>query len=163
MADESTDYPHSAAYYELIEMDKAGDPLGQFDSMTGGEQTISMVAYNVMDDKGNVTTKYMPGQTSFKEVTLLRAMDSLSKEMKDRFVASVMGKLKQVRTNYTVRWFDGEGKSLVWWHLMNAVPSAISGFSFNAPKEAYYTDFEITLQAENIIIQFEPIAEDPIP
>jgi phage tail-like protein len=147
-------YPHSASYYELLEMGKP-DPLGQFDSMTGGDQTISMVAYNVMDDKGNVTTKYMPGQTSFKEITLLRAMDSLSKEMKNRFVDAVMGRLKTVRQNYSVRWFDGDGKSLVRWDLINAVPSAISGFSFNAPKEAYYTDFELTLQAESIEIVFE--------
>jgi len=155
-------YPHPASYYELLEMG-SDDPLAQFDSMTGGDQTISLVTYNVIDAKGNVTTKYMPGQTSFKEVTLLRAMDSLSKDMKDRFVDAVVGRLKKVRQNYSVRWFDGQGESLVWWHLYNAVPSAISGFSFNAPKEAYYTDFELTLQAESIVIQFEPIDDDPIP
>ncbi|MFO7583560.1 MAG: phage tail protein [Anaerolineales bacterium] len=154
MSDESKYYPHPASYYELLEMG-SDDPLAQFDSMTGGDQTISLVAYNVMDDKGNVTTKYMPGQTSFKEITLLRAMDSLSEEMKNRFVDAVMGRLKTVRQNYSIRWFDGEGESLVWWHLYNAVPSTISGFSFNASKEAYYTDFELTLQAESIEIIFE--------
>lgn len=163
MSDEDEYYPSSASYYALYEMGKSDDPLAYFDSLTGGDQTISLVTYNVIDDKGNVTTKYMPGQTSFKEVTLLRAMDTLSKEMKNRFVEAVMGKLKTIRQNYSVRWFDGEGESIVWWHLYNAIPSGISGFSFNAKSEAYYTDFELTLQAESIVIQFEPIAEDPIP
>jgi phage tail-like protein len=159
-----SDYsPNPASYYALYEMDDKNDPLAYFDSLTGGDQTISLVTYNVIDAKGNVTTKYMPGQTSFKEVTLLRAMDSLSKDMKDRFVAAVVGKLKTVRRNYSIRWFDGEGESLVWWHLMNAIPKGISGFSFNAKTEAYYTDFELTLQAESIVIQFEPIADDPMP
>jgi phage tail-like protein len=163
MSDEYQDYPRSAAYYVLYEMGKTDDPLAQFDSLTGGDQTISLVTYNVIDGAGNVTTKYMPGQTSFQAVVLLRAMDNLSKEMKDRFVEAVMGKLKPIRKNYSVRWFDGEGESLVWWHLYNAIPTGISGFSFNSKSEAYYTDFELTLQPESIVIQFEPIADDPIP
>lgn len=154
MSDESKYYPHPASYYELLEMG-SDDPLAQFDQLTGGDQTISLVTYNVIDDKGNVTTKYMPGQTTFKEVTLLRAMDSFSEEVKNRFVASVMGKLKTSKQNYSIRWFDGEGNSLVWWHLYAAIPSAITGFSFNAKTEAYYTDFELTLQAESIEIVFE--------
>jgi phage tail-like protein len=162
MSDESNYYPHPSSYYALYEMGNSDDPLAYFDSMTGGDQTIALVTYNVMDDKGNVTTKYMPGQTSFQEIVLLRAMDSLSKQMKDLFVETVMGKLKKVRQNYSIRWFDGQGESLVWWHLYNALPTGISGFSFNAPKEAYYTDFELTLQAESIFIQFEPIGDDPI-
>jgi hypothetical protein len=52
--------------------------------------------------------------------------------------------------------YDSNGVPLVWWDLYNAVPVSISGFSFNASKEKNYTDFEISFQAENIIINFAP-------
>ena len=161
MSDDSY-YPHPASYYALYEMGE-DDPLAYFDSLTGGDQTIALVTYNVIDEKGNVTTRYMPGQTTFEPVLLLRAMDDYSKEMKNRFVDSVMGKLKTVRRNYSVCMFDGDANPVVWWHLFNAIPSKISGFSFNSKVEAYYTDFELTLHAESISIQFEPIAGDPLP
>jgi phage tail-like protein len=163
MSDEEKYYPNPASYYALYEMGKLDDPLAYFDSLTGGDQTIALVTYNVIDEKGNVTTKFMPGQTTFEPVVLLRAMDQFSKEMKDRFVDSVMGKLKKSRQNYSVLMFDGDANPVVWWHLFNAIPSKIDGFSFNSKTEAYYTDFELTLQAESIAIQFEPIAQDPLP
>ena len=160
MADDTynpLDHPTPASQYCLYEMIDKNHPLAYFDELTGGEQTISLVTYNVTDDKGNVTTKYIPGQTSFAPMVLLRAMDKFSEDMKNAFMESVAGKLKSVRKNYSVSMNDSQGNALVWWHLINAIPSAVSGFSFNAPREAYYTDFELTLQAESIIIEFEPI------
>lgn len=156
MADsESQNYPTPASFYTLLDMGK-DDPLAYFDSLTGGDQTIQMVSYNVFDaNTGLVTTRFMPGQTTYAPVVLLRAMDVNSKEMWLRFYDSVTGKLKKVRQNYTVKMFDGDGNALVWWHLLNAIPMKISGFSFNAKTEAYYTDFELTLQAEEIQIVFD--------
>jgi len=125
-----------------------------FDSLTGGDQKISMVQYNVSDAIGNVTTKFMPGQTSFDPVTLLRAMDLYSKDMNIMFQQSIAGMLKTVRRNFSIYMFDWNGVPLVWWHLIDAVPLSISGFSFNDKTENSYTDFEITLQAESIYIEF---------
>jgi phage tail-like protein len=153
--DNSSYYPNPASYYALFEMGK-DDPLAYFDSLTGGDQTIEMVTYNVMDTQSNqVTTKFMPGQTTFAPLTLLRAMDFYSEEMKNRFADSILGKLKKVRLNYSVKMFDGDGKAIVWWNIFNAIPTKISGFSFNSKTESSYTSFELTLQAEFIEIIFE--------
>lgn len=132
--------------------------LAEFDMLTGGDQTISMVSYNVIDALGNVTTKYIPGQTSFDPVVLLKAMDVSSVEMYERFRAAFDGKLKTLRQNYSISLNDSNGKALVWWHLINAIPTKIDGFDFNMRTEAEYTDFEISLQAEEIRIEFEAYA-----
>lgn len=157
MADDSynpLDYPTPASQYALYDMVDKDHAMVYFDKLTGGEQTISMVKYNITDGKGNVTTKFIPGQTSFAPMVLLRAMDKYSESMNDLFMECVAGKLAEVRKNYSVSMNDSQGNALVWWHLFNALPSAISGFNFNAPREAYYTDFEITMQAESIVIEF---------
>lgn len=123
--------------------------------LTGGDQVISMVTYNVIDDKGNVTTKVMPGQTTFEPMLLLRAMDVAADEVVQRFEDAVAGKLKTLRRNYSVSMNDANGNALVWWHLYNALPLKVSGFDFNMRTESTYTSFEITLQAEFIDIEFD--------
>jgi phage tail-like protein len=147
--------PTPLSYYSVYEMEKTNDPLAYFDSLTGGDQKISMVSYNVTDDKGNVTTKFIPGQTSFDPVVLSRAMDKYSQDMYDAFVDSVAGKLIGLRKNYSVSMNDSQGNPLVWWHLYNALPLNIGGFGFNAYTGAKYTKFKISFQAESIEIEFE--------
>jgi phage tail-like protein len=146
-------YPTPSSYYGVEDVGPENE-MCIFDSLTGGDQKISMVQYNVSDAMGNVTTKFMPGQTTFEPVTLLRAMDLYSSEMNIMFQKSIAGMLKAVRRNFSIYMFDGEGTPLVWWHLIDAVPLSISGFSFNAKTETNYTDFEISLQAESIYIEF---------
>lgn len=155
------DYPIPATQYAVYEAG-ADDPLAYFDQLTGGDEKLTMVTYKLADGKGNVTEKSMPGQVSYEPVLLLRAMDSFSKDMKVRFMDSVAGMLVSVRKNYSISLNDAQGNPVVWWHLFNAIPLSITGFSFNDKAEAYYTDFEITLQVEKIVIQFEPIGQDPI-
>lgn len=146
-------YPTPASYYGLCDVGNESK-MCFFDSLTGGDQKISTVQYNVSDEYGNITTKFMPGQTSFAPVVLLRAMDIYSNDLNLEFQKSVAGMLKAVRKNFSVYMFDWNGDPLVWWHLIDAVPISIGGFSFNDKSEAYYTDFEITLQAESIYIEF---------
>jgi phage tail-like protein len=148
-------YPIPSSYYGVCDLG-SNDPACYFDSLTGGDQKISLVQYNVTDGKGNITTKFMPGQTSFEPVSLLRAMDSYSTDMNIMFQKAIAGILVSVRKNYSIYMYDSNGVPLVWWDLYNAVPVSISGFSFNASKEKNYTDFEISFQAENIIINFAP-------
>lgn len=128
--------------------------LGEFQSLTGGEQTISLISYKTMDASGNVITHYMPGQATFAPIKLLRPMDSYAKEVYMKMKDALEGKLKDLRRDYSVSMNDAQGKPLVYWHLKNALPSAINGFSFNMATESNYTDFEITLQAEVIEIEF---------
>jgi hypothetical protein len=146
-------YPTPSSYYGVCDLG-SNDPMCYFDSLTGGDQKISLVQYNVTDAKGNITTKFIPGQTSFEPVSLLRSMDYYSNEMNLMFQKGVAGMLVGLRKNYSIYMYDWQGVPLVWWDLYNAVPVSISGFSFNAAKEKNYTDFEISLQAENIIINF---------
>lgn len=148
-------YPTPASQYALLDMVAGNNPLVYFDTLTGGDQTIETITYKVRDPQsGLVITKSMPGQTSYKPITLLRALDPTDEDMKKKFMDSVNGLVKKVRTNYTVQMFDGAGTMLVHWNLINAIPVGISGFSFNSKTEAYYTDFELTLQAETIEIVF---------
>jgi phage tail-like protein len=155
--------PTPVSYYTLYEMVDKNHPLAYFSALTGGEQTIEMISYNVTDGKGNITTKFIPGQTSFAPVKLLRPMDSFSKDIKNLFADAVSGKLVSIKKNYSIAMIDGQANPLVWWHLFDAIPSSLGGFSFNEHTENNYTDFEISLQAESIVIQFEPIASDPLP
>jgi phage tail-like protein len=128
--------------------------LGEFESLTGGEQTISLVTYKTMDASGNVTTHHMPGQTTFAPVKLVRPMDAHAIEVYQKMKDTIDGKLKNVRRDYSVSINDAHGNALVTWHLRNAIPSVVSGFSFNMATESNYTHFEITLQAEQIDVDF---------
>jgi phage tail-like protein len=129
--------------------------LGEFQSLTGGEQTISLITYKTIDPSGNVTNHYMPGQTTFASVKLTRPMDSYAKEVYLKMKDAMEGKLKDLRRDYSVSLNDSQGKPLVYWHLKNALPSVLSGFSFNMANESSYMDFEVTLQAESIEIVFQ--------
>jgi len=130
--------------------------LEQFQSMTGGDMTIAMVTYNVMDANGNVTTKFMPGQTSFAPINLSRPMDSISSDLHDWFIEAVQGKVKDARINCSIAMFDpSDAKQLrVIWDLENVVPTAIPGFSLSSVTKTVSTSFKLVIQAENIIVTF---------
>ena len=155
--------PTPNSQYAIYDLMDKNHPLAYFDSMVGGEQTISLVTYNITDEKGNVTTKYIPGQTSFAPITLVRPYDMFCKDIKNRFVESVSGKLVGVRKDYSISMNDSKGVPLVWWHLYKAIPSLMGGPSFNSYTGKESTKFKITFQAESIAVQFEPIASDPLP
>jgi len=140
--------------YDMIDA-KRENAIAEFEMLTGGDQVISMVKYNVMDNKGNVTTKSMPGQTSYEPIVLLRPMDIVAREIYHRFADAVSGKIKGVKRNYSVSMNDSKGRPLAIWHLYNAMPIKISGFNFNMTTEAAYKDFEVTFQAESIEFDWE--------
>jgi hypothetical protein len=153
-------YPTPNSQYALYEMVKNVPVafLAHFDSLTGGDQVISMVKYNIIDANGSVTTRYMPGQTTFEAFELLRPMDVVAKEVAALFYDSVAGKLRTLRKNYSISMNDANGNPLVWWHLYNALPTKVSGFSFNEYAEAEYACFELSLLPEAVEIVFEDSA-----
>jgi phage tail-like protein len=136
--------------YDLI--NKSPHVIAGFDSLTGGEQEISIVSYDVMDANGGVTTRFMPGQTSFSPVSLVRPIDKGIIDIYSKFKDAVTGKLKTLRRNYSISMNDSQGQAVLWWHLYNAIPIKISGFEFNMKTENSYTDFIVDLQAESIEI-----------
>ena len=124
-----------------------------FDTLTGGEMTVSSITYNVVSENGNAMVKYMPGITKYEPVTLLRAFDNGAIEMYEKF--KKMSNLNfKVRSNFSVVMINGEGIPQAMWNLINAMTTKISGFSFNAYIAEYYTDFEITLQPDYIELVF---------
>jgi phage tail-like protein len=139
------------AYYALYDFHKK--ELGNYDSLTGGEMTVSSIAYKAVSEKGYAVTKYLPGLTTYTPVTLLRAFDSGANEMYKKFEMISNLNLK-VRSNFSVVMIDQQGKAQAMWNLINAMPTKISGFSFNSHTESSYTDFEITLQPEYIELMF---------
>ncbi len=140
--------------YDVVAHKPAAKAFAEFQALTGGEQTISLVTYKTSDSLGNVIAHYMPGQTTFAPVKLLRPMDAYSKEIYVKMKAAIDGNLKDIRRDYSVSMNDSIGKPLVFWHLLNALPSMLGGFSFNMTTESNYTDFEVTLQAEEIVVEF---------
>ncbi len=59
-----------------------------------------------------------------------------------------------VRKNYSISMNDENGNPLVWWDLINAIPSVQGGFGFNSYRGTKSTSFKITLQAESIVVKF---------
>lgn len=156
-----TDQPTPAAQfalYDVLNPDPKTPYLASFDNMTGGDQSISMVTYNVIDEKGMVTTRVMPGQTTFEPVALLRPVDASSVGMYKLLADAILGKC--LRKNYSVSMNDANGDPLAWWNLYNALPTKLDGFSFNGKiagpdgTGVSYTDFEIYFQAESIELVF---------
>ena len=140
-------------FYQKTVPPKGDGSLGNWDNLTGGDMTVSKIAYTVVSESGNAATKYLPGITTYTEVQLLRALDSTVGEVLDKFVKASNLDLN-VRSNYSIVMIDGEGNAQAMWNLINTIPTKIDGFSFNAHTGDNYETFEITLQPEYIEIVF---------
>jgi phage tail-like protein len=147
--------PTPNSQYDLYEIVDRSRKIGGFDSLTGGDQVISMVKYKVIDPLGNVISKYMPGQTTFDAFNLLRPIDIVALDIYKSFQDSVSGKLKTLRKNYSISMNDAKGNPLIWWHLNNALPQKITGLAFNEYVEAKYATFELSLVPEEVKVVFE--------
>ena len=126
--------------------------LGYFSFMAGGSMTISTISYDVMDIKGYVTTKFMPGQISFDPISLSRPLDNVSQVLYDWFVQAEKGILKDLRKDCSLAKINFKGEFEVIWDLIQAMPVAIPGFSYNSYRGSQSTKFKIKLQVEDIDI-----------
>ena len=126
--------------------------LGYFTFMTGGSMTISTISYNVMDVKGYVTTKFMPGQISFAPISLSRPLDNVSQVLYDWFVKAERGILEGLRKDCSLAKINFKGEFEVIWDLFQAMPVAVPGFSYNSYRGSQSTKFKLTLQVEDIDI-----------
>lgn len=140
--------------YDMISPAPGTRSFGEFTTLTGGDQKISLVTYNVISPEGGVTTRSMPGQTTFEPIQLLRPMDAYAEQVYKKLRAAISGELKDLRRDYSVSMNDEVGNPLVIWNLYNAVPSMLDGFMFNMTTENNYTDFEISIIAEDIELIF---------
>jgi phage tail-like protein len=128
--------------------------LANFDNLTGGEITVEMISYDIVDENGKHSKKFIPGETDYKPVTLLRGFDAKSEALYKWFALSSDGKIKPAKMNMSVAMIDRKAGPMVIWNLFNAIPTGISGFSFNQHVGENYATFELTLQAEWIEMKF---------
>jgi phage tail-like protein len=153
MTIEEVTQAYFAVYDGYYEEEKPKDAIANFDSLTGGDQTIAMIPYTQVFEDGGSTTKYLPGQVSFEPIVLLRGFDELVPDLYKWFSDSAAGKFHEVKKNMSIVMIDREAGPQVIWDLENVIPTAIAGFSFNQTTETSYTDFEVTLQAELITMR----------
>ena len=128
------------------------DALGVFNFMAGGDMTISTISYDVMDLHGFVTTKFIPGQISFSPISLSRPLDNISQKLYEWFFQAEWGLMSELRKNYSLAKINRLGDFEVIWDLINVIPVAVPGFSYNSVRGSASTKFKLKLQAENIDI-----------
>jgi phage tail-like protein len=157
MADFKRVWDASDKEYDLYD---ATTVFGTFTKLTGGDMSISMIPYNIVGENGGITTKYIPGQISYAPIKLSCAMSDVVSELTDWFNEAVAGNLDDVYKNCSIAQYKkagtGRTETLVIWNLINAIPIALPGFSFNAYQKTASTKFKITLQAESIEIEYPP-------
>jgi phage tail-like protein len=147
--------------YDVTDVSTGKVLLGQFLSMTGGNMTMSPISYNVINASGLVTTKFIPGQVTYGPVFLSRTLDAISWDLSkwfDKFAAGIIEK-----KNITIVQLDKDDVNtpLATWDLINAVPIAQPGFSYNSYRGSSSTKYKLTLQAEEIKFAYLP-TENPL-
>jgi phage tail-like protein len=129
--------------------------LAEFEELTGGDMTVSMAEYTFVTADGATVTRHIPGTTKYAPVTLLHAINVQGQALYIWYLAVSEGKLKKARNSLSIAMIDRETKKpMVIWHLDNAIPTQISGFSFNSKTAEYYTSLELTIQAERISMHY---------
>ena len=134
----------------------ATQKYGLFTGISGGEMSISMVPYTVVDHQGVPTERYIPGQISFAPITLTCALSDVVKELIDWFMLSATQDYTQnLARNCSIgifRKIEPE-KYLLRWDLIKAIPTTLpSVYSYNAYVASSSVKFKLTLQAEDIKI-----------
>jgi hypothetical protein len=129
---------------------------GIFTGISGGDMSISMVPYTIVDQNGVPTERYIPGQISFAPITLTCALSDVVKELIDWFMLSVnQDYSKDLARTCSIGIFRKAepGKYLLRWDLIRAIPSGMpSVYSYNAYTASSSVKFKLTLRAEDIKI-----------
>ena len=131
---------------------ESGDPIGEFDELTGGDLQISMVSYNLVNESGGSTTKFIPGQTSYAPVVLSRALTPECEKIYDIFTEASEGKVNI--QNITIDLYQNLAP-VVSWDLFNIMITGISGFEKNPYTENRIRKFKITIQPESIAMNYK--------
>lgn len=131
---------------------------GIFTSLTGGDMKISMIPYTIVGSNGSPVEKYMPGQISFAPINLACPMSDVVQELTDWFQLAAEGNYDNLRRNCSIAQYSKNiipsPTDLVVWELINAVPIALPGYSYNAYQGTSSTKFKIAIQAEEIRITY---------
>ena len=150
--------------YDFYDYGGAEGKYGVFTGLTGGDMTISMISYNTIGKNGGVVTKYLPGQVTYAPIRMTGSMSNEMTAFTDWFEQSVNGNFENLRRHCSIaQWQmekDGDGKyttrvkQLVVWELINTMPIALPGFSYNSYQKTASTSYKVLIQAEEIIITY---------
>ena len=146
-------------FYDAL--DGKGTSYGSFSGLYGGDMTISMISYNTIGENGGVLTKYLPGQVTYAPIKLTGTMSDDMAEFEKWFNQAVEGNFKKLRRNCSIAQFKkvaGGTEQLVIWNLINAIPIALPGFSYNSYQRIASTSFKVLLQTEEIDIVYPHLA-----
>jgi phage tail-like protein len=145
------------SYLYKIEDVSNNSKIAEFEELTGGEMKIAVMPYTCADSNGVSVTKYIPGITSYAPITLVHALNVEGQALSDWLKQVIQGKVKDARKHILISMLDSQAKAIVTWDLINAIPTGISGFSFNQHTKGglYYVCQELTLQVEYIEMKFQ--------
>jgi len=142
----------------FVLFDATKNALGIFTGFSGGDMSISMIPYTVVSATGSVTEKYIPGQISFAPITLSCAFSDVVPELTEWFGLSAAGDYDgALKRNCSIASYPttDRKKYNIIWNLINVIPTTLpSFFSYNAYIGASTTKFKLTLQAEEIYIEY---------
>ncbi len=145
-------------FYDLPsdEVKASTKALAQFVSIIGGSKTISMVSYTSVFPNGGSMERYFPGQISFAPITLYRHLDDKCVPLMKWFEDTAAGKIEKKNCSIAqIELVENEGVHLLTiWDLINTLPIAQPGFSYNSYRGTTSTKYKLTLQAEEIIITY---------
>lgn len=131
---------------------------GTFTSLTGGDMKISMIPYTVVGVNGSPVEKYLPGQISYAPINMSCPFSNVVMELKDWFQLAAEGNYDNLRRNCSITQYTMNilpaPYDLLTWELINAVPVALPGYSYNSTRGTSSTKFKIAIQAEEIRITF---------
>lgn len=142
---------HSSGYDSLeyeFHLEVEGKLTGIFQSLKGGDIEVAKIEHDIVFENGLSTTLFIPGATSFGELTLQRGFAHYQ-ELYDWLMEASNGRIIQARRSGTI-WMTRHGEMLLQWNFTNAWPTKLSGFAYNQYTGNSVARISITIAAEAI-------------
>lgn len=124
--------------------------LGAFGSLSGGDMEITKITHDITYESGASTTLFIPGTTSFGELSLSQGFGNYM-ALYNWFMLASNGHIIAARRNATIQMFS-QKEVVLQWHLDNAWPTKLSSFTKFVVSGSTTTKarLAVTLAAETI-------------
>jgi phage tail-like protein len=149
-------------YFKVVDMpgSQFSCEYGYFTSCTGGDLSNEMIPFtSLVENAAGVlflTKQRIPGQTAYSAINLSRELGSApSQDFYDWYIEATTKFSKDALRNITIVAIDRKGKEQIRWHLFNALPTQLKGFSYNQYRGTSSRKFKVTLQAEYIELEYD--------
>ena len=142
---------HSSGYDALeyeFHLEVEGKLTGIFQALKGGDIEVAKIEHDIVFENGLSTTLFIPGATSFGELSLERGYANYH-ELYDWLMEASNGRIIQARRSGTI-WMTRHGEMMLQWNFANAWPTKLAGFSYNQYVDKKKARISITIAAESI-------------